>query len=276
MRFHTLKIIGLLACAFAGQVSAAPLFQLGVDNNLGFQAVGNKSGGATIAVGDTFYGVVNLQDISAGTTSWNANNVSAPYDSFSGYFLAKVTNVVTTNVPNIGTFTSVQLGVATSDPNGVFSAADLSAGTIMKLYTDTATRYTTTGPVGSDIAHATDGAFWASLGISGGGYWGMSVTPSGFGSSGSAGGLNFINNQSGLSYSKVLDDSFACNTSGGCPVDMKFISTFSQTAGGAWQVNINDPAVLHPVPLPAAVLLFGSGFAGLVGVALRKRRNFVS
>ncbi|GAO37338.1 hypothetical protein SCT_2759 [Sulfuricella sp. T08] len=272
MKYPFLKMAALLPCLFVIQAQAAPVFQLGVDNNLGFQAVGNKTGGTSIAVGDIFYGVVNLQDISSGTTTWNANNVSAPYDSFSGYFVTQVSSITQSGFPGLY---SVQMGVAASDPNGVMSAGDLAAGTIMKMYTDTSTRYTTSGPTGTDIANATDGTLWASLGISGGGYWSLGVSPAGFGTSGSAGGLNFITNNTGLNWSKVLDNSLGCATPGGCQVDMKFISTFSQTAGGAWGVNINDPAVLHPVPVPAAALLLGSGLIGFAGVSMRKGRKFV-
>lgn len=265
----------LCACAIAGQASATPVFQLGVDNNMGFQSVANKTNSASVlAVGDLYYGVINVQDIATGNTSWNANNVSAPIDSFSGYFLTQVTSVTATTVPGLGTFYSAQLGVATvADPNGIFSATDLAAGTMMKLYTDTGTAYTTGGPVATDIAHATDGSLWASLGFtSASNYWTLAVAPGGFAATGSSfGGLNFITNNSGLTWAKVLDTN--CAVVGGCLEDMKFVSTFSQTSGGAWQASINDPAVLHPVPLPAAGWLLGSGLMGLLGLSGRRKRR---
>ncbi|MES2365075.1 MAG: VPLPA-CTERM sorting domain-containing protein [Pseudomonadota bacterium] len=273
-----MQVALLCAGAIGGQVWAAPVFQIGVDNNLGFQSVANNSGGPNqIAVGDLYYGVINVQDIAntaTGTTSWNANNVSSnpPIDSFSGYFVTQVTSVTATSTP-LGTIYTAQLGVASSDPNGVFSAAELSAGTMMKLYTDTSTAYTTGGPVATDIAHATDGNFWASLGFAqSGDHWGLVITPTGFAATGSTyGGLDFINNNSGLTWNKVLDTT--CDVSGGCMVSMKFASTFSQaTAGGAWQTNINDPATLQPVPLPAAGWLMGSGLLALVRLS-SKRKN---
>ena len=209
----------LCACAIAGQASAAPVFQLGVDNAMGFQSVVNKTGNPnSIAMGDLYYGVINVQDIATGSTSWNANNVPpAPIDSFSGYFLTQVTSVTATVVPNLGTFYSAQLGVATSpDPYGVFSTAELNAGTLMKLYTDTGTAYTTGGPVAADIAHATDGNLWGSLGFtSASNYWTLVAAPGGFAASGSSfGGLNFITNNSGMAWNKVLDTN--CGVAGGC------------------------------------------------------------
>ena len=267
----------LCACAIAGQASAAPVFQLGVDNNMGFQSVVNKTGNAnSIAVGDLYYGVINVQDIAtttSGSTLWNANNVptSPPIDSFTGYFLTQVTGV-TSAVTSSGTYYSVQLGVATNpDPNGVLSAAELGQGTMMKLYTDTSTAYTT-GSVATDIAHATDGTFWASLGFTqASDYWSLAISPAGSIAVGASyGGLNFISNNTGLSWSKVLD--LHCAAAGGCLEDMKFVSTFSQTSGGAWQANVNDPATLHPVPLPAAGWLLGSGLVALLG--LRGKRKY--
>jgi len=267
-----MQVALLCAGAIAGQTWAAPVFQLGVDNNLGFQSVANKTGGAnSVAVGDIFYGIINAQDISSGTTTWNANNVSAPIDSFTGYFLTQVTSVTATPT-TLGTFYSAQLGVATSDPNHVFSATDLSAGTMMKLYTDTNTAYTTGGPVATDIAHATDGNFWGSLGFTqSSNYWTLAITPAGFSASGASfGGLNFINNNSGLTWNQVLDTN--CSATGGCLSDMKFSSTFSQNTGGVWQANINDPAILQPVPLPAAGWLMGSGLLALARLS-RRRKN---
>lgn len=261
-----------LCCTLVGQSKAAPVFQLGVDNNLGFQSVVNKTGGSTIAVGDIFYGAINLQDISSGTTSWNANNVGAPLDSFTGYFVTRA-NSVTATVTSLGTFYSIQFGVATSDPNGVLTSSELAAGAMMKLFTDTSTAYTSGGPVATDISNAIDGTHWATLGFnSSGGYWTGAVSPAGFAASGSSwGGLNFISNNTGLAWNKVIDTN--CETAGGCPVDMKFVSTFSATAGGAWQVNFNDPAVMHPVPLPAALWLLGSGLLGL-GIPFRRKTVF--
>ncbi len=274
MKRGLVALAASMAMASGGTAMAAPVFQLGVDNTLGFQAVANKTGSSSsFAVGDILYGVLNLQDISAGTTSWNANNVSSPYDSVTGYFVSEIKAVSSTVVPGFGTFYSLKMGAASSDPLGVFSAADLAAKTIFKLFIDTSTPYTTGGPIHADIARATDGTLWISMGMtSPNNYWSVAIGPTGFGA-GTSGGLDLITNNTGLTFSKVLDTS--CGVMGGCLVDMKFVSTMSATGGGAWAININDPAVMHPVPLPAAAWLLGSGLAGLFGVARigRARRS---
>ena len=263
----TISIYALMLAVLIGECAhAAPLFTAGKDNVLGFQAVGNKTGSPIPTIGDKFFGVANVQDNTVnGGVIWNAQNVSSPFDSFSGYFIAEVKTV--TAIPfGTNTFYSVDMGVASSDPNGIMTSADLAAGTIMKLYTDTTTPYTSGGPVATDIASATNGALWASLGITGaGGYWNVSLAPTGF-SSGTNGGINFITNNTGMNWAKVTDPGCA---GGGC--DMVFSSTFSRLAG-AWQYSINDPATIHPlvVPLPAAAWLLGSGLIGLAGSARRK------
>ena len=58
-----IAIFGLmLAVLGAEYANAAPLFGIGQDNILGFQAVGNKTGALTPALGDKLFGVVNVQD----------------------------------------------------------------------------------------------------------------------------------------------------------------------------------------------------------------------
>ena len=57
-----IAIFGLMlvgAVLGAKYANAAPLFSIGKDNVLGFQAVGNKTGALTPALGDKFFGVTN-------------------------------------------------------------------------------------------------------------------------------------------------------------------------------------------------------------------------
>lgn len=267
---------GSILCAPA---QAAPTFQIGMENSLGFHGVANTTSSGSLAVGDILYGIVNLNNIYTYTngTTWNDNNTHAPYDNFTGYFAAKITGVSTLEVPSFpgleafaGTYAAYTFGSLESgdvDPNGVFTAADIAAQTAVKFYTDTANAFETNGSVADDISKVTDGMFWASFGFAGGGYWTASEAPIG---SGTSGGFNFVTNNTGLSWAPVFDNGLGCTNPSGCYVDMAFESSFGPTNGGAWSVAISDPARLHPVPLPAAVWLLLSGLAGLAGFARRK------
>lgn len=264
----------LLGCVSASQsVQAAPVFTNNVSNYLNFNAAVNSTGGS-INAGDVVYGVVNLQTIkneSTGLYSWNADNVAPTYDSFTGYFAVKVQSVVTQSIPLIGNFTSYTFAPLTS-VFGLFDANDVANKTMVKFYTDStavngasATPYTTSNET-NDIAHATDGQFWGSLGFGTNGYWIASTNPI---ANGTRGAVDFIVNNSGLSFGKVAAP--CADGSSGCMFDMAFSSSFSPNpSGSAWGYTVSDPARLQPVPLPAAGWLLGSGLLGLVAM---RRKN---
>ena len=57
---------------------------------------------------------------------------------------------------------------------------------------------------------------------------------------------------------------------------LQFAANFEQHSEGAdpalfGQIRYNSTVAINPVPLPAAVLLFGSGLLGLIGIARRKK-----
>lgn len=269
--------LSLGSAMICAPVHAAPDFAVGVENTLGFHGVGqNSSGGSSIAVGDILYGIINLNNIYSGTTTWNDNNTSAPYDNLTGYYATKVTGVSTLVIPGgapfggtYATYTFSALGAGDTDPGGVFTAADKASQTVVKFYTDTVNAFETNGSRADDISKVTDGTFWASMGFANGGYWTASTAPVG---SGTSGGVNFVVNNTGLSWAKVTDNGLGCTTPGGCQVDLAFESSFRATNGGAWSIEISDPARVHPVPLPAAAWLLLSGLAGLFASARRRIR----
>lgn len=270
----------LLGCVSVSQsIQAAPLFGLGVDNNITFSAVANRvnSSGVALAntaaysVGDVFYGIVNAEAISSGTTSWNMQNtgVSGSYDTLTGYFVTEIKSIT-----SLGSFgNTLTFGAASFDPRNKLSGAELAAQMMVKFYVDTATAYTTTATnatnvanaIAADVANATDGTPWASFGFAGNGYWDV-FAGSGLPSGTIGGGVNFVTNDTGLMWNKVIDQSY---DNGSRPVDMTFFSTFSKVNGG-WGYSITDPAVMHPVPAPAAAWLLGSGLLGLAGFARRR------
>lgn len=266
------KIVALLCGACLGSATqAAPVFAPGLVNNMSFQAAVNKTGGGSYATGDVLYGVVNVQDISSGTSTWHANNTRAPFDSFTGYFAAQVGSVSATATP-MGTFYTVQMTPVTADPNGVFTAGDIANGTALKLYTDVGTAYSASGPVATDIANATDGSLWASLGFGGHGYWTLSVAPSSLPLSGGTGAFDFVQNNTGYMWNKAVDP-LDTNCPGGCPMDFSFAATVTNNpVGSSWTYAVSDPARVQPVPLPAAAWLFASGLGGLM-MASRRARN---
>ena len=278
MKYPFLKMAVLLSCMSAIQVQAAPIFQLGMENNMGFHGVANKVGSTSsnLVAGDILYGIINANNIYTNTNSviWNDNNTTPAYDTLTAYFAAKVVSVDTLIIPAgfgsfTGTYTSYTfgaLGSADSDPGNVLNASDKANQTLVKFYTDTANAYETNGTVTDDISKVTDGTLWASFGFANGGYWTASTAPIG---SGTSGGVNFISNNTGLNWGKVLDNT--CGVMGGCLVDMAFESSFSQTTSGAWSFSISDPARMNPVPVPAAAWLLGSGLLGF-GAMLRKRK----
>ncbi|MBU1977885.1 MAG: VPLPA-CTERM sorting domain-containing protein [Gammaproteobacteria bacterium] len=277
MKYPYLKLAALLPCFFSIQTQAAPVFQLGVENSIGFHGVANKLGSVSsdLVAGDILYGIINANNIytTANGTTWNDKNTPA-YDTLTAYFAAKIVSVDTYIIPPgfgafSGTFTNYTFGALGStdvDPGNVFNAADKAAQTLVKLYTDTNNGYKTNGPVATDISQVTDGTLWASFGFANGGYWTASTAPIG---NGTSGGVNFISNNTGLNWGKVLDTT--CGATNGCLVDMAFESSFSQTTSGAWSFSISDPARMNPVPIPAAAWLLGSGLLGF-GAMLRKRK----
>ena len=270
------SLIFLLASSVA---YAYPVFTLFDDNDLEYKNVENwvdVDSSNDINTGDYFYGIMKVQVISAGgSDTWASNDITSPYDSFSGYFC---TEVVSTTWTSPGLYT-IDLGPMATDPYGILNQGGIT-GEVMMLFTDTVTKYTEDGPtVQDDIDDATDGTLWASF-TTDSGYWytpNAPIVPPGAGNKvgDSLGGLNFVQDNTGIPEWEKINDPIEGVVN--LDVQMYFQSEIEDhgAAGvhgnGLWQFKSNDPATMHPTPEPATMLLLGTGLIGLAGFARKKK-----
>lgn len=237
----------------------------------------------TVTVGDIFYGVLRVQDVNLGLTWDDDNNPDGGLDTLTGYFRTQVTNITTDSAG-----THITHGAATSaDTFGIFSANDIAAGAVMKLFADSGSSSYTQDSVGGqsvDIANATDGSHWATFGLGMGSTYYYSHSPSivPVNPSDNIGrtwfGLDIVTiggvaqNFSGYPFF-FTDDSgeYESNLGGGgfSPVQMYGHSDVTVADGSTnWMFDSDDPAVIV-TPEPGTFLLLGSG---LLGAALIRRK----
>ena len=256
--------IKTIACAMLslgmciGPASATPILAPGSVNQLSFNLSQNfldVDGSGTISNGDLLYGIVNVTRISAnGVTIWNANNVpGSPIDSLSGYYMFAINSVTPLPSPWVAAFS---MGAASFDPNGVFSASDLAAHTIVKLFADNSTAYDTGGSVSDGISKATDGTLWAALGIDGG-YWDALLLSSGIVQAG--GGLNITANNTGTMFGTMSNPA--------CPscVFTDFVATTVSNDNGTsatWRYTGGNNGSLSVLPeAPTSILMVAATLA---------------
>lgn len=261
---------GLIASTilYGTEVVAAPIMASGALNDLNFNVSQNfvdNDGNGVASPGDYLYGIINVTRISSGgLTLWDAKNVPGPVvDSFSGYYIGAIATVTPLPGPWAAAFT---MAPASIDPNGVLNATDLAAHTMVKLFTDTITPFETNGSVADDIAKATDGAFWGGFGLDGGEWNGVVMQN---GQIFAGGGLNFVDNLSGLNFGK--HQAPGCST---CPNVNFYFNTVATDNGPnqAWRYSGNNNGSLRTVPEPSALWLVLAGFTAM-GVS--RMRNHV-
>lgn len=261
------------ALTFSIKDAMAVTFAGGEINDVYFNNAENwvdRNRDGEISRGDYFYGILHVQDIvgrSSGTV-WNEDNVTPGLDTFTGYFLTSVTGVTLDGgvQPHItlGTFTGAV------DPYGILSAGELASGVVMKLWTDTSTKWTDSINILTDIANSTDGIAWATF-TADGGYWythAPLIPPIGSGNTVGESflGLNLVTNNSGLTFGLVNDPNES-------EIDV-FVNLTGQSeievGDNHWGFQSNDPVFADIIPEPGTMFLLGSGLIGLGFYARRK------
>ncbi|MHB8624346.1 MAG: VPLPA-CTERM sorting domain-containing protein [Sulfuricaulis sp.] len=211
----------------------------------------------------------------------NSGNVSASNFSYSGtgsYFgmdqnnNSKVDASEKTGIEAAGAG-AVIIGstqAATGSHSGAINGSELPAFDIWEFFGNTGMDYTTVAPTGSTAA---------GLNLSG---WtvtwnGIAAIPMGNGawqplncSSLGCSGHTFTNGNAMFVWDGIYGNSYTLNYTGtvplGDPSGFGGVKYFLHLTGNVMQASAS------PVPVPAAVWLFGSGLLGLVGVARRKKK----
>lgn len=268
--------LSVLSAAASDISQAAPVMVEDALNSLNITSVQNfvDAGSPGFSVGDIFYGVLNIENISSGgVEQWGSRNVLGnPIDTFTGYYLAQIKSVFTGYPASSPYAAAVTLGAGNTDPNGIFSAAELATGAAFKLYIDNgpgATAFETNGSIADDIAKATDGAFWGTLGFPGSnGYWAALAMKNGvvFG----AGGIDSIISADDTRFAMLNDPS--CPS---CAPVNSYFSTVARDTGvnSTWRFSGNTNAVLQPSAVPEPNTLSLLALGGLWLSARRSKRR---
>ncbi len=305
-----MKKLGFLTAAVAAGIlllgsapaQAEPVLANDAENTLYFQNAENwidMDDNNLVSDGDIFYGIMSMQNImSGGGETWAASN-SGSVDSLSGIFMTQVTAVFDGGASHINGPIHIEMGAVDSGldlgtltgyglTNSDFSQADRAAGAVLNLYTDTNTGYqengagggpTDAGKIAADIAAATDGTLWGSLGIEDGYWYSHAPTDDPFALNAatiySFSGLDFLINNTGYDFMGANDPN---EGESDLTVDMYADSKITenlQIVGGPtnytlhWAYKSDDPATLVVTPEPSTFILLGSG---LVGAALIRRK----
>jgi hypothetical protein len=255
---------------------------------VGYQRIDPNIAG-NVAAGDIFAGILSVQNIfsqSLGTDVW----FQSAGDRFTGYFAQQVLSVVIEGGANA----HISLVAPAVDPFGV-----LAAGEMFRLYSSNANPFENNGTTFDDIAKATGGTFWASLGLGTEGYAythtnlaalvnasntesfsGLDLIVLGAGyNAGILSKVNDINENElgGVTAGFVCSAAELANPAIRCvdivgTAELELNSAFP-TGASPWIYRSNDPFELYKVPEPGTLGLLGIVLS-LMGLgALRRRRS---
>lgn len=268
-KFHTLIAVLLILLAYSSIAQAYPSLQDGTSQIKFYNAENwiDSDLSYTVSIGDIFYGI-------AWATTFNLTTQSDPYwtstgsDNLSAYFLIKVTDVTPS-----GNAYKITFGAADSDPNNIFSIADLSSGVVQKLFSDNdpldMTNTTTA------ISSVIDGNAYATLSIIDG-YWyalGL-IDPSSLGTGGylatNYNGLDALGTFGGYNLDKTINPPV---TSYGPQEVVGQSNIYVGSDFDGWMFTSSDPYRVTPTPEPATMLIVGSGLVGMFAIRRRSKRS---
>jgi len=292
MKKMSFVLVVLLFCVVP-QVFAAPILSGGVLNyleyhnyELAFDANGDQLDLTDPAIvarqikeGDTFVGIMNIDNTSTGWLTSAAEEVT-------GVFAQTVTGVTQEQIGLVPTFHLEFNAVA--DANKNFTLLDgsslnlspyLATGEMMTMYRDTTGNFTQYGDLLTSFATAVDGDLWMSLGEVESTDYAYSHAdigqPLNLFSADAWMGLSVMQNNTGFAGFLLTQDFTELEKGGIAEVVMASAILRNDayaTGSSDWMLRSRDPAKLTPVPEPTTFLLLGAGLMGL-GYFSRKRRS---
>jgi hypothetical protein len=244
----------------------------------------NSTGATTVDVGDTLFGIFDIQTIEQGASTHDLGGASGN-DELTGVFAIKVLTKDTLGQNGCTSNFCFTFGVSDaliSALGGVtLSTFTGDAGTLVGLYTDTTPDFIRQGcTLAGCTATATNDSLYMTLGFGSNGFWqatsisdnialiGAIPAPGNGGTFNS--GLNLITNNSGLQFTNVnclnqrtvtIIQVFTCGS--GSLLGTGGVST-------PFDSFDNVDFTVNRVPEPGSVILLGLGLLALAGFARRR------